>query len=276
MLGFIRECLAEYGIDLMGAVPMSKLNIIRPYKLKNAGFGEGEAMSVIVFAIPYYTARQPRNISAYAVSRDYHLFAKQLFDRVLPMLREKFPQYRFAGFADNSPICEVYAAALAGLGIIGDNMLLITEKYSSYIFLGEIITDCPTEQKDTYTVQYCEHCGLCRAACPMAEIGECLSALTQKKGELTEKEQQYIKKYGSAWGCDICSEVCPHTKKAIEQGSVYSAIEFFYGDTIPHLSSSDIISMTDEQFSDRAYSWRGRNIILRNLKLTEDGKGGEA
>lgn len=260
---------SRFGIDLFGCVPMSECNVIRPHKLKDLGFDDASRLSVILFAIPYLTEHKSRNISAYATSRDYHLFAKQLFDAILPKLREKFAPYSFFGFADNSPISEVPAAAMAGLGIIGDNMMLITPKYSSYVFLGEIITDFPVEHQQVCGIQGCEHCGACRAACPMDKIGTCLSALTQKKGELTPQEAAHILNYGSAWGCDICQEVCPHTKKAKKDGTIYSKITFFNENNTPYLTSRDVTSMTDEQFSERAYSWRGRNTILRNLRIIE-------
>ena len=270
MLDIIKEMLAKHNIDLVGTVPMSRCNTVRPHKLQGLGFEGDRHLYVIVFAIPYYTEQYARNISAYAVSRDYHLFAKQLFDSIIPELHQKFPKNRFFGFADNSPISEVPAAAMAGLGIIGDNMMLITEKYSSYVFLGEIITDLELPNDKDYTIRQCEHCGKCRSACPMSEIGQCLSALTQKKGELDEKEKEYLIKYNTAWGCDICQETCPHTKKAIDNGPLYSPIEFFSQCVTPYLTSQDVRLMSDEQFSNRAYSWRGRNTIIRNLEIIEN------
>ena len=276
MLDMLKSELLSCGIELVGALPLSKCKLLRPYKLKNAGFDTLEGLSVIVMAIPYYTEQKARNVSMYAVSRDYHLFAKELFRGVLPRLAERFPQYRFSGYADNSPISEVYAAALSGIGMIGDNMMLITEKYSSYVFLGEIITDLPIASTEVDGIRTCEHCGRCQAACPMSEIGECLSALTQKKGTLSDSEAQYIQKYGSAWGCDICQEVCPHTARAIRNKTIYTNIDFFKADTLPYLTSERLLDMTDAQFAERAFSWRGRNTIMRNLKILEsNGKGGQ-
>lgn len=276
MLTTLKAELFNHGIELVKAVPLSVCNIIRPYKLGNLKNTDINSLSAIIFAIPYLTEHNKRNISAYAVSRDYHLFVEQLFQSVLPIMRERFAPYQFLGFADNSPISEVPAAAMAGLGIIGDNMMLITEKYSSYVFLGEIITDFPIDHHASYEISGCEHCGKCRNACPMEKIGACLSALTQKKGELDKAEADHISSFGSAWGCDICQEVCPHTLRAMKQGSIFSKIDFFNRDNTPYLTSDDILSMTDEQFAGRAYSWRGRNTILRNLYILEqNGKGAD-
>lgn len=275
MLSFLKTRFSERGIDCFAPILLSDCSIERPYLLEKAGIADGTA---ILLAIPYYTdaCKDPsRNISAYAVSRDYHGFFKELFDELLPELKTSFPQYKFAGFADHSPIAEVEAAAKAGLGVIGKNHLLITEKYSSYIFLGEIITDAKLPCK-TQNIGACEDCGACMRACPMEKIGTCLSALTQKKGELTEEEQKTILEFGSAWGCDICQEVCPHTRRAILSGSILSPIPYFKESTISNLTVKALDEMDEQAFSERAYAWRGRNTIRRNLLLLEsDKKGGK-
>lgn len=272
MLNFLKNELLKFGIDLVGAVPLSREQIAKPYKLTKCGFEEPFDLTAIVFAIPYYTEAAHRNISAYAAPRDYHLFCKKLFGTVIPKLEQKFPSFKFVGFADDSPINERDVAACAGLGIIGDNMMLITEKYSSFIFLAEIITNCPVPEAALHKTEGCEHCGLCRKACPISDIGQCLSALTQKKGVLTCDEEKAILKYGCAWGCDICQNVCPHTKKALESGTVFSNVEFFKQDLTPYLTSSLVLSMSDDEFANRAYSWRRRETILRNLNILEQDK----
>ncbi len=272
MLELLENELKAFKIELFSALPLSLCKIINPYKLDRCGFDDAEAVSVIMIAIPYYSKNQCSNISKYCIPPDYHLFAKELFGTVLPKLEAEFPKYRFFGFADNSPINERDAAALSGLGIIGDNGLLITDKYSSYIFLADIITDYPIKHGHNYEMRHCEGCSACKAACPINDIGICLSELTQKKGELTDTEREAIFKYGSAWGCDICQSVCPHTKKAFDDGSIFSPIDFFSSKLIPSISSEMIGKMSDEEFSSRAYSWRGRKTILRNLAILEEKK----
>ena len=117
-------------------------------------------------------------------------------------------------------------------------------------------------------IKSCEGCGLCKMKCPASlNKSECLSAITQKKGELTKQEEELIKAHRTAWGCDICQRVCPHTQKAIQNGTITSPVEFFKKDRMPSPTYEDIFNMCDREFSERAYSWRGRAVILRNLKL---------
>ena len=273
MLGFLQNFFDKHHLDCTAPILLSDCRIERPYLLERAGIADGTA---ILMAIPYYTPAcddPGRNLSAYAVPRDYHGFFKALFGELIPALEAAFPEHKFAGFADHSPIAEVEAAAKAGLGVIGKNHLLITEKYSSYIFLGEVVTDailpCKTGEKST-----CLDCGACMRACPADKIGTCLSALTQQKGELSEEEEQTILHYGSVWGCDICQEVCPYTKAAKAAGTLYSPIPYFRKETIPVLTLDILDHMDDETFAGRAYAWRTRKTIRRNLCLYEGNKGG--
>ena len=265
----ITSLLIQSSIDCFGFLPLDACHIQKPYLLERTGISQG---SVAIFAMPYYTPAcdDHKNLSAYAVAKDYHLYFKALSEQLLSALSSEFPESRFAAFADHSPIDERSAAAMAGLGVIGKNGLLITDKYSSYVFLGEIITDAKIECVPKET-ECCINCGECEKVCPMAkgETGECLSSLTQRKGELTKAEASVLKKYGCAWGCDLCQEVCPYTKKAKQGGGLYTPLTFFGEDTLPLLTRETLHNMDDSAFALRAYSWRGREVILRNLKLLE-------
>lgn len=268
MLEFLTNFFQRKQIYLFAPIPLSECEIRKPYLLEREGITDG---TVIMLAAPYFTRAclaPDRNVSAYAVSRDYHGFYRELFDELLPLLRKTYPNERFAGFADHSPIAELQAAARAGLGVIGKNGLLITSRYSSYVFLGELVTTAKIPSK-TYPIQSCIGCGKCRRACPMEKIGDCLSAMTQKKGDLTDAEKEHLLRYGSVWGCDICQDVCPHTVSAIRAGTIFTPIPYFEQDAIPHLSLQTLDEMSDATFSERAYAWRGRETIRRNLILSE-------
>ena len=264
MLAAIRELLAKEGIRLSAPILLRDCRICRGYLLDRVGIRDGTA---IMLAVPYVPEPyERRNLSAYAAVRDYHLYFHELFDRILTILRERFPTHRFAGFADHSPIDEIDAALRAGLGVRGDHGLLLTEDYSSYVFLGELITDAilPTV---TVTPGECLQCGACRRACPVSlDKSRCLSALTQKKGSLTEDEERLLDSHPLVWGCDTCQEACPYTHKAARRGTLYEVPPFFRTDVLPYLTAEQVEQMDKETFERRAYAWRGPAVILRNLK----------
>lgn len=267
MLNLISSLLKNEGIALFGAIPLSECKIIKPYLLDRCRISSGTA---IVIAAPYLVddGVEP-NISRYAISRDYHLFYKELFDRLIPALKKEYPENKFAGFADHSPIDEIHAAAKCSLGVIGRHGLLITEKYSSFVFIATLFTDAVLDCT-VGEIRECEGCGLCQRACPVdLSKSECLSAITQKKGELTSDDVRLMKKHNTVWGCDLCQMACPHTKAAIKSGSIYTTIPFFLKDRTPVLTYETIEKMSDGQFSERSYSWRGRSVILRNLQRME-------
>lgn len=268
MLDFIKKELAKYNIDLVSCLSLDECEITRPYLLEKQGINSGSA---VIFALPYFTYEKDENsnISAYAISRDYHLFFESFFEEAIRALEKEYPNNKFVGFSDHSPINEIKAASKSGLGVIGKNHLLITDKYSSFVFLGEIITDAilPSNPKKT---EYCINCGACLSACPVGmDIKKCLSSLTQKKGDLSDDEIELIKKYKCVWGCDICQNVCPYTQKAIQNGTIYTNVDFFKENRTPLLTSEIIENMDDNEFKTRAYSWRGKKTIKRNLNVIE-------
>ena len=265
MLTFVKSKLKEYNIDLVSCISLEKCEICRTYLLEKRGINNG---SVIIFAVPYFThkASEKSNISSYAVSRDYHLFFKSLFDDIIGELEIKFPDNKFAGFTDHSPINEIRAAAKSGLGVIGKNNLLITEKYSSFVFIGEIITDIILESNEI-EIELCSSCGACEDACPVnMDISKCLSSLTQKKGELTPEEISRLAQHPLVWGCDACQLVCPYNKLVIKK-KTDTPIPYFREQRCVTLTEETLLDMSEQAFSQRAYAWRGKTVILRNLHI---------
>lgn len=268
MFNLISSLLRKNGIEIFGMISINDCRIIKPYLLQKNGISSGTA---IVMAVPYLASSDSSgNISRYAVSRDYHIFYSDLFTSVTDTLKKAFPENKFVGFADHSPIDEVNAAARCGLGIIGRHGLIITEKHSSYVFIASLFTDAELhcEAKEP---KFCENCGACIKACPVRlDKSTCLSARTQKKGALSPDDVALMKEIGTVWGCDICQSVCPHTKKATSSGSIYTDVEFFKSKRLTHITYDTIKNMSEECFNERAYSWRGRETILRNLKAVEE------
>lgn len=262
----LTEIMKKHGIQAAG-IPFGSCRLTRGYKLRRVGF---EPRSVYFGLIPYYTREcdLPRSVSAYAVSKDYHLFIEETGALIEKEAKEAFPGAGFAVFGDSSPFDERDGAARAGLGVIGRNGMLITEKYSSYVFIFEIVSDVPPDREPVEPGR-CPGCGRCAAACPFGMTGEnCLSAITQKKGGLDEKEKETVLRYGSVWGCDICQEVCPYTAAAKKAGTIYTDIPFFTGTALRFPDEKTLADSDD--FAQRAYSWRPKDVILRNIRLFEE------
>lgn len=260
----IEQILTRVGIPVFGMCGFGSLRPLLPCRA--AECLPKSARSALVCLFPYYVGAYPRrNLSRYAIVDDYHRVAGAMLEQACCALRAAYPQHSFACFIDNSPIREVSAAYRAGLGFIGKNGQLITERYGSYCFIGEIITslDLPAAVP---SAQSCGACRLCTDACPNGAILEhgvidlavCRSHITQKKGLLTEFEQTSITLGGFAWGCDICTDICPHNRAPI-----FTPIDGFYTGIVHKLTVENCRALC----AGHAFGWRGAGVLQRNLQL---------
>lgn len=233
-----------------------------------------DASSIIVCAIPYYVGEKyESNISMYCHGLDYHLVIKEKLNKICEEIKSKDEKFEYKIFADNGPLVDRYLAYLAGLGYYGINNNLITDKYGSYVFIGYIVNNYNLEPDEKLN-KNCMKCNKCVKYCPgNAILGNyelnpkrCLSYITQKKDEFSEEEKILIRDNKKVFGCDICQDVCPHNKRISK-----TEINEFIDNQITKLEYEEINSISNKEFKrrygDRAFSWRGKNIIKRNMEI---------
>ncbi len=240
------------------------------------------ARTVLVAAFPYYAGDRPGNLSLYCRGADYHEALLLRLERVCQALRERYPGGRFFPGADNSPVPELAAAELAGVGRKGRHGLRVVPPYGSYLFLGTILTDVPFPPGAPSRESPCpEGCTACIRACPTGALTEegcdvslCLSELTQRKGALTEEQREQIRRSPTVWGCDLCQRACPLNREA-----ALSPLPEFREELLDSLSLEELEGMSNKAFrrkyAGRAFAWRGIAPLLRNLRWKAEPPGEE-
>lgn len=208
------------------------------------------ARSIIVVGKSYYTQDPPDDvwkdplrgrIARYAWGPDYHDVITPTLAQLSGFIRDKHPAENCRYYVDTGPVLERSFAALAGLGFVGKNTLIISPAHGSYIFLGVILTtlelepsqgaDPPSEllfqtAEGHVKLGSCGSCTRCQTICPthafpapfILDSRKCISYLTI---ELKESIPVDLRPLMGSWiyGCDACQEVCPWVHRIAEPGS---------------------------------------------------------
>jgi epoxyqueuosine reductase len=180
------------------------------------------AKSVVSLLLNYYPSefqnQDSYKISKYAYGQDYHFVIKEKLKELLFSIQSTIGEVSGRAFVDSAPVLDKAWAAKSGLGWIGKNSNLITQKVGSFYFIAELIIDLDLEY-DNVTTDHCGTCTACIDACPTQAIvapyvvdgSKCISYFTI---ELKENIPQEMKGKFDDWafGCDVCQDVCPWNK----------------------------------------------------------------
>ncbi|RTZ00357.1 tRNA epoxyqueuosine(34) reductase QueG [Flavobacterium sp. RSP49] len=213
-----------------------------------------EAKSVVSLLLNYYPEdlqnTDSYKISKYAYGQDYHFVIKEKLKEFLFSIQSTIGDVSGRAFVDSAPVLDKAWAAKSGLGWIGKNSNLLTQKVGSFYFIAELIIDLDLDY-DNPTTDHCGTCTACIDACPTAAIvapyvvdgSKCISYFTI---ELKENIPQEMKGKFDEWafGCDVCQDVCPWNKFS----KPHSEPLFDPNPELLSLSKKDWIEITEETF----------------------------
>ncbi|MDG1028362.1 MAG: tRNA epoxyqueuosine(34) reductase QueG [Flavobacteriaceae bacterium] len=176
------------------------------------------AKSVVSLLLNYYTdelqVEGAPKISKYAYGEDYHFVIKDKLKQLFQTIQEEIGEVNGRVFVDSAPLMDKAWAVRSGLGWMGKNTNLITQKVGSFFFIAELIIDLELEY-DTPVTDHCGTCTACIDACPTEALSpydidasKCISYLNiELKDQIPNEFQNKMENW--AFGCDVCQDVCP-------------------------------------------------------------------
>jgi epoxyqueuosine reductase len=186
------------------------------------------ARTVIACAMNYGPVEDPRRaqaaadqaaVSVYARGRDYHEVMRKRLKALAGWISSSY-RAEVKVFVDTAPVMEKPLAARAGLGWIGKHTNLVSRRFGSWLFLGEVFTSLELPA-DAPAPDACGSCDRCLRACPTGALPapyridprRCLSYLTiEHKGDIAPELAAALG--NRVYGCDECLAVCPWNRFA--------------------------------------------------------------
>ena len=188
------------------------------------------AQSIVVVTLNYYNPdyfaqkKSSCSFAQYSLGEDYHRVMKEKLQNLADFMSERYENSRQKLFTDAVPTFEKQLAQRAGLGKIGHNTLLLTEK-GSYVFIGEIFTSLVLEYDQPLEKEFCLHCNRCVDACPTKALqspytlntNACIAYQTiENKEDIMPFVRENLKEY--VYGCDFCQRACPVNARREKSG----------------------------------------------------------
>ena len=246
-----------------------------------------DARTVVSLALNYGPTVDPRAaqdrrahgaISVYAQGRDYHEVMKTKLKALGRFIWDNY-RHSIKVFVDTAPLMEKPSAQAAGHGWQGKHTNLVSRRFGSGLFLGELLlsAELPVDAGES------DHCGQCRAcldSCPTAafpapyrlDARRCISYLTiEHEGAIDREFRQALG--NRIYGCDDCLAACPWNKFAqtAQEAAFLPRPEL----TAPALA--DLASLDDagfrQRFAGTAIKRIGRDRFVRNVAYALGNSG---
>ena len=213
-----------------------------------------DAKSVVSLLLNYFPSEfqneDSYKISKYAYGQDYHFVIKEKLKELLHSIQDTIGAVSGRAFVDSAPVLDKAWAAKSGLGWIGKNSNLLTQKLGSFYFIAELIIDLELDY-DTPTTDHCGTCTACIDACPTQAIvapyvvdgSKCISYFTIELKENIPPEMKG-KLDDWAFGCDVCQDVCPWNRFS----KAHNEPLFNPNKELLSMSKKDWLEITEETF----------------------------
>jgi len=160
-------------------------------------------------------------VARYAAGRDYHNDLRRRLRRLARRLTAAGIVDGWRRFADAAPLLERSHAAEAGLGFESKAANLLSPGFGPWFFLGELMLDVELEAPPSPPAGSCGTCTAILDACPtqaivapgVVDANLCISYHTiENRGQVPRELRAATAEW--AFGCDVCSEVCPWGREA--------------------------------------------------------------
>ncbi len=271
----VKEIVLSAGLDAVGVTSTQRSG----------------ALCVISAAACYLTSEpadattpgRPHGTVARYTWRNYYRDTRAKLQDAAKVLRSEFGMETHCHCcAAPGRLAEKSIASQAGVGYYGKNGIILTEKFGSWVVLGEIETDLAIEP-DAPLEKDCGLCTACMDACPTQALAEpyvlnterCLQYLMNWRGILPVPIREL---WGNRlYGCTTCQDVCPKNKTVAPTERRFKT--GFVGCSLPLL---EVLGMDEPTFRARFQGnqlgarWIDRDCIRRNAAVALGNLGDPA
>lgn len=219
----LKNLLYECGADLVGIGDMSGI--------ENCDYKTGISVAV---SLPANVVIDLQNAPTKEYYELYHSLNKNL-NKII-MAGESFLKEKgYEAYAQTTDRVEINqerisklphktVATRAGLGWIGKNCLLVTEKYGSAVRISSLLTNAPLKCNEAVNQSSCGECMACVNACPAHALAGTLWTAGLERRKIVDVEKCYkkqleIMKEKTNIETDLCGKcfaVCKYTRKYLK------------------------------------------------------------